>query len=332
MKTLFDIDQFAYPWLLLLLAVIPIYLGWYFLYYNKRRLVIRLSYNPAKLKTPQAYIATLRHLPLIFQMLGLATLILALARPQTASQVVERNAEGIDIMLVMDVSGSMEEHDFDPNRLEVAKENAISFIKGRNGDRMGMVLFAEDAFSYAPLTLDYTWLQKMIGDIRFDIIPKQGTAIGSALSVGLNRMRDSKSPSKVMILFTDGENNRGEMDPITAARLAALYHVKIYTIGIGKKSYIRSSFEGDKKVMSDIDEASLEKIAKLTNGKFYRAEDAKTLKNIFSEISAMEKTSINEDIYKDVQDVYPFFLKCTIVFLGITFILMLTFMYNPLEQ
>lgn len=332
MKTLFDIDQFAYPWLLLLLAVIPIYIGWYFLYYNKRRLVIRLSYNPAKLKAPNPYLATLRHLPMIFQLLGVSALIVALARPQTAAQVVERNAEGIDIMLVMDVSGSMEEHDFDPNRLEVAKENAISFIKGRNGDRIGMVLFAEDAFSYAPLTLDYTWLQKMIADIRFDIVPKQGTAIGSALSVGINRIRESKSPSKVMILFTDGENNRGEIDPITAARLANMYHIKIYTIGIGKKAYIRSSFEGDKTVFSDIDEASLEKVATITNGKFYRAEDALALKNIFSEISMMEKIKINEDIYKDVQDAYPFFLKWAILFLFLALILMLTFMYNPLEQ
>ena len=332
MKTLFDIDQFAYSWLLLLLAVIPIYLGWYFLYYNKRRLVIRLSYNPAKLKAPKPYIATLRHLPLLFQLLGLAALIVAFARPQTASQVVERNAEGIDMMLVMDVSGSMEEHDFDPNRLEVAKENAIAFLKMRNGDRVGMVLFAEDAFSYAPLTLDYIWLQKMIADIRFDIVPRQGTAIGSALSIGINRLRDSKSPSKVIILFTDGENNRGEIDPLTAARLAAAYHIKIYTIGIGKKAYIRSSFEGNKTVFSDIDQASLQKIATLTQGKFYRAEDAQTLKDIFAEISAMEKITLNEDIYKDVQDIYPFFLKWAIAFLCVAIALMLTFMYNPLEQ
>ncbi len=332
MKTILDIDQFAYPWLLLLLAVIPIYLMWFFLYFNKKRLVIRLSYNPTKLKMPRTYLPTLRHVPLFFQLLGVAFLILALARPQSASEIVEKNAEGIDIMLVMDVSGSMEERDFEPNRLEVAKQNAIDFIKGRKGDRIGMVLFAEDAFSYAPLTLDYVWLQKMIQDIRFDIVPKQATAIGSAMAVAINRMRETNSPSKVMILFTDGENNKGEMKPIAAAYLAKKYNIKVYTIGIGKKAFVRSSFEGDKTVYSDIDEASLKRIASITSGQYYRAEDAQTLKNIFTSISAMEKTEIQEDIYKDVQDLYPFFLKMGLISLGIAIILMLTFMYNPLEQ
>lgn len=331
MKTLFDIDQFAYPWVLPLLLVVPIFWIWYVQYYNKKRLVIRLSYDPTQFKKPNRNLTLLRYLPLILQSLALGMLIVAAARPQSATSIVERYTEGVDIMILLDVSGSMEATDFPPDRLSVAKQNAINFINGRDGDRIGIVLFAEDAFSYVPLTLDYDWLKKMIADIRFNIVPKQGTAIGSAMSVGINRLRGSKSPSKVMILFTDGASNRGDIDPKTAARLAKLYRIKTHCISIGKPEYTRKTVEGDK-VVADLDEGTLKKVAEMTGGKSYRAEDAESLSSIFKEISDMEKSKVSEDVYRDIKDLYPLFLKIAILSLLLSFVSMLTFIYNPLEQ
>jgi len=328
MKQIINIDQFADAWVLVLLLFIPIYLYWYFKHYAKQRLVVKLSYNATQLQKPNPALIWLRYLPMLFQLLGMASLIFALARPQNAADIRERNTEGIDIMLLLDVSGSMDATDFPPDRLTVAKNNAIEFIKGREGDKIGIVLFGEDAFSYAPLTLDYNWLEKLIKDINSGTLPKQGTAIGSAISVGINRIRETKNPSKVMILFTDGANNRGEIDPITASKLAKLYNIKIHTIGLGSPDFVAK----EQNASAGIDESTLQRIANNTGGQFFRAKDPQSLKNVFKEISNMEKTDIHEDVYRDVTDLYPFFVKMGIIFFLIAFLLMITFIYNPLEQ
>lgn len=331
MNTLFNIDILDQPWALLLLGFIPIYLAWYIFYYEKKRLVLRLSYDPTKITKPKFALTKLRHFPLLLQLLGLSFLIIALARPQSTTNVVERNTEGIDIVLAMDVSGSMETADLQPDRLTVAKENAAEFINGRKGDRIGVVLFAEDAFSYAPLTLDYEWLTKLIKDINFSVLPKQGTAMGTAVSVGINRLREGKTSSKVLIVFTDGANNRGEIDPITAARLAKNYEIKIYTIGVGKNDYIRETVTGPQKVISDLDEETLKKMADITAGKYFRADNEAKMGAIFQEISSLEKSKMTEDIFRDAQDLYPFFVKIGIACFLFAFALMLSFIYNPLE-
>jgi Ca-activated chloride channel family protein len=316
---------------LLALWFIPIYLGWYYYYYRKRRLIVKSSYDPTRFQAASPWVS-LRYLPLFLQLIGLFWLIIALARPQSSENIIERSAEGIDIMLVLDVSGSMETEDFPPNRLAVAKENAIKFIDDRKGDRIGLTLFAEDAFSYAPLTLDYIWLKKLINDINFHTLPKQGTAMGTAMAIALNRLLESKSASKVMVVFTDGANNRGEMDPLTAARLGGTHKIRIYTVGIGKPSFVRQTVNGPETVRSDLDEETLEKVATYTEGKYFRADRPEKLSEILAEISSLEKNKMNEDVFRDIRDVYPFFIKLAIVFFLLAFLFMLSPFYNPLEM
>ena len=327
---MFRIDTFANPEALLLLLLLPIYLFWYVRYYKKQRLVIRMSYDPTKLSKPGINLAFLRVLPRILQTLGLALIIVAIARPQSGRDITQRTEEGTDIVLILDTSGSMETEDFNPSRLEVAKETAANFINGRENDRIGLVLFAANALSYSPLTQDYDYLNRMIKSVRFDMVSKQGTAIGSAMAAAINRLRDSESSSRVIVLITDGANNSGEIDPITAARLANEFNIRTYCIGIGKKTYSRP---GSSKVLdAELDEPTLERIASITNGKFFRVTDANGLESVFKEISAMEQSEIQEIQLREVSDHYHTFVKIAIILLGISFLLMLTFVYNPLEQ
>lgn len=330
MKALFGIDLFATPEALFLLLLLPVYLWWYLRYYARQRLVIRMSYDPSQLKKPDVDLTLLRFIPRALQAASVCLIIIALARPQSATEIVERQSEGIDIMLLLDTSSSMEETDFPPNRLEVAKSTAISFIDGRKDDRIGMVLFAADAYSYAPLTLDYDLIRKMIQAIQFNILPRQGTAIGSAISVGINRMRDSETSSKIMILMTDGANNRGQISPITAAELAQTFNIRIYCIGIGNTT-VKASSRNPRNIPG-LDEKSLTQITQMTGGTYFHASNPESLTSIFKQISKLETVDIHDEVFREITDHYPKFLKIAIVFLIISFILMLTSVYNPLEQ
>lgn len=333
MNALIGIEYFANPEALWLLLIIPIYIFWYLKFYAPKRLVIQLSYDPLSFKAPKYNLAFLRYVPRVLQILAISLIIVALARPQSATEIIEKESEGVDVMLLLDTSGSMETEDYPPNRLEVAKSKAISFIEGRENDRIGIVLFAEEALSYAPLTLDYQLLTRLIRSIHQEILPKQGTAIGSAISVGINRMREGNHPSKVMILLTDGANNRGQIDPITAAKLAKQYSIKIYAIGIGKEVYLRSyPLGGRRQVKSDLDEQSLMEISAITGGAFFRAVDPQSLEEVFEEISQMETSEAKGTVYRELVDHYPSFLQAAIILLALSFLSMLTFMYNPLEQ
>jgi Ca-activated chloride channel family protein len=323
--------MFKTPEFLYLLWLIPIYLFWYILWYSPRRLVVRLSYDPEKLAPKKVNLAWMRVIPHVLNMLALAVMILAVARPVSTKETEERYSQGIDIMLVLDTSGSMETDDFDPNRLEVAKKTAISFINGRLDDRIGIVLFAEDAFSYAPLTLDYELLKKQIESINSNIMPKEGTAMGSAIAVAINRMLESKSPSKVMILLTDGASNRGQIDPITAAELASDEDIKIYAIGIGKEEFQRRTMFGTQTIKSDLDEETLKKIAEETGGQFFRSTNEKSLDEIFGRISKMEKVEIEELKNREEKDVYPRMLLWVGGLFLASLLVMMTFVYNPLE-
>jgi Ca-activated chloride channel family protein len=336
-KTWLGIDLFANPEALLLLLLIPLYLFWYLRFYRQQRLVIRMSYDPIDLGQSRANLTFLRWLPRGLQLLALALLIVAIARPQTADEVVQRKAEGIDIMLTLDVSGSMETDDFSPDRLSVAKRTAASFIEGRNSDQMGLVLFAQYALTYAPLTLDHEYLARMIAGVDFGLLPRSGTAIGSAVAMSLNRLGESDNPSQVILLLTDGANNRGDIDPITAAKLAAERRVRIYSIGIGQPLYqLASQLDSTDAVASspsqDLDEETLQRMADLTGGRFFRATDPRRLQEIFTEIASLETGEVEDLSYRIVQDRYPIFVKIAIILLGVSFLLMLTFMYNPLEQ
>ncbi|MEM7550106.1 MAG: VWA domain-containing protein [Bacteroidota bacterium] len=316
-------------YVLYLLAVIPILLllRWIILNQFGSKLTIALSRKEIK-SDPSSY---LRFIPPLFMIIASALILLSLARPQKTNEQVDQWTEGIDIMLVLDISQSMEIEDFKPNRLEAAKQTALDFIDGRFQDRIGVVVFSGDAYSLSPLTTDYDLLRSYIETINFDLIETSGTAIGSALAVATNRMRESDSNSKVMILLSDGDNNAGNLDPITSAQLAAAYGIKIYTIGVGKEGrvpYGKDFFGRTNYVENQLDETTLREIAKIGEGNFYRVSNNEALKEVFSIIDKFEKAEIKETRYKDTTDYYPIYLRWAILF----FLIWLAFKSTPLTN
>ncbi len=264
-------------------------------------------------KNPWAY---LRLIPTGLFVITLILIVIALGRPQRSNERVEQFTEGIDIILVMDISESMDLQDFNPNRLEASKKTAIDFINGRFGDRIGMVVFAGEAYSLAPLTNDYELLSDLIAEISFDMMEAKGTAIGSAIASATNRMKDAESASKVLILLSDGESNAGNVDPLFAAQLASALDIKIYTIAVGKDGmvpYGTDFFGRPQMVESYLDETTLREIAKIGNGQFFRASDGGALQSIFDQIDTLEKTEILENRYKETADYYRVYLFWAIV-------------------
>lgn len=289
---------------------------------------------------PQKHVKTspitlLRFVPSIVFILFIAHILLALARPQKTNEKVEQFSEGIDILLVLDISESMLLEDFIPNRLEAAKKVAKNFVKGRKHDRIGLVIFSGEAYSLSPLTTDYNLLINYIDEIKFDLIKKGGTAIGSALAVAVNRLRESTTKSKVIILLSDGDNTAGTIDPFTAAQLAHAFQAKIYTIAVGKDGMVpfgKDPFGNPRYVDNALDETTLRKIAKIGEGQFYRATSNSALKNIFARIDKYEKTEIKETRYKDTKDYYSIYLYWAVVLFLIWLLLKSSFMSNALED
>jgi len=317
-------------WLLLLVPVIFI-IRWLILHYNSQKLDVALPEKELKFDP----VSLLRFIPSLFAMLFFCMVVLALARPQRTNEKVEHWTEGIDIMLVMDISESMQIQDFRPNRLEAAKNTATEFIAGRFQDRIGMVIFSGEAFSLSPLTTDYEMLNSYIRDIDFEMIENRGTAIGSALAVGTNRMRESKTQSKVLILLSDGENNAGNIDPITAAELAQAYGIKIYTIAIGKEGKVpfgKDFFGRTRYIENELDETTLKKIAEIGEGQFFRVSDNMALEKVFSEINELEKAEIKETRYKDTTDNYVIYLYWALLFFIVWLATKSTFMANVLQD
>ena len=297
----------------------------------KQKLLIALPKSSLKWKPA----SLLRFIPDALVAIILALIIISIARPQKTNEKVEQWTEGIDIMLVIDISESMQIEDFKPNRLEAAKETALKFIEGRFQDRIGIVIFSGDAYSLCPLTLDYDLLETYIKDLNFDMIANRGTAIGSALAVGTNRMRDSDSKSKVLILLSDGDNTAGNIDPITAAELARSFNIKIYTIAIGKEGRVpfgTDFFGRTRYVENTLDETNLRKIAEIGDGQFYRVSDNAALENVFELIDKYEKAEIKETRYKDTQDFYIIYLTWAILLLILWLGLKSTFIANVLQD
>lgn len=277
----------------------------------------------------------LRHIPGVIMALIMALILIALARPQKTNEKVEQWTEGIDIMLVIDISESMQIEDFKPNRLEAAKKVAGDFIKGRFQDRIGIVVFSGDAYSLSPLTTDYDLLEAYLKDVDFDMIESRGTAIGSALAVATNRMRESTAKSKVMILLSDGDNTAGNINPITAADLADAYDIKIYTIAVGKEGRVpfgKNFFGQPNYIENTLDETTLRKIAEIGHGKFYRVSDNQALAQVFSLIDKYEKAEIKETRYKDTTDFYYVYLRWAIVLFLLWILLKSTFINNILQD
>lgn len=240
--------------------------------------------------------------------------VLALARPQAVSREREHETKGVDIVIALDISGSMLAEDFKPeNRMAVAKQEARKFIQARENDRIGLVVFARDAFTQCPLTLDYEILTSLLSEIQIGMIP-DGTAIGMGLATAVNRLRESDAKSKVVILITDGENNAGKIDPITAAELARSFGIKVYTIGVGRGGLvpfpINDPLFGKRYVQAkvDVDEFTMKRIADITGGVFFRARDPQSLSEIYSKINELEKTEVKVREYESYDELFPTFL------------------------
>ncbi len=281
------------------------------------------------------WLSLLRFVPDILMSLFLILLLMSLARPQKVNQLIKKYTEGIDLVLALDVSESMLIEDFTPNRLVVAKEVAQKFVSGRFQDRIGLVVFSGDAFSLCPLTTDYRLLQDFIGQVEFGIIQKGGTAIGSALAVCTNRLRESEAKTKVIILLSDGDNTAGNLEPNTAAELAKYYGIKIYSILVGQEGqvpYGRDAFGNVRYISNSIDESALRGIASIGNGLFFRANDEQALESIFKRISEYEKSEIIESSSTQAKDYYRIYLIWAMICFLLWLLLKSTFMNNFLED
>lgn len=306
---------FASPYWLISLPALPVL--WWLARRLRERPGISFSVADEARELPQTGWARFHGLPGVLITLALGFGILALARPQEHNAQHEQTEEGIDIVLTLDVSTSMSADDLLPNRFEAAKQVAAEFIRGRESDRIGLVVFAAQPYTQSPLTLDYSFLQRMLSEVRMGLI-EDGTAIGTAIATATTRLRESDAESKVIILLTDGRNNRGEVDPVTAAEAAATFDVRIYTVGVGRKSMGAFS---DLIPSAEIDEEVLQRVADITGGRYYRATDTETLRLIYDQIAELETTEIESDVTLDVRERYVAFLAPALVLLALSVLL-----------
>lgn len=324
--------RFDDPLFLFLLAAIPLLLWWEKAREERRRPTFLYSSLRLFEGVPRGEKTKFARLPQILKTGALALVVLALARPQGGRGVEEIAAKGIDIMLVLDVSGSMKAEDFTPkNRLEVAKGVISEFIDNRQNDRLGLVVFAGGAITQCPLTTDHDALKKLLQSARIGAI-EDGTAIGVSIATGTNRLKDARGESRVMVLTTDGVNNRGEIDPVTAAELAATFGIKVYTIGVGTQGTAPYPVEdpvfGKRyvQVEVEIDEDILREISRITGGQYYRATNPEALRKIYEEIDRMEKTVVTRRTHTVYTELYPYFVVPAAFLLALSGILSGTFL------
>jgi Ca-activated chloride channel family protein len=290
------------------LLIIPVLLAWYIYRYYSGRATITLSSLNSFGKLSISLKEIIGHVLFAMKLLALALVLLALARPQSSSSWQNETTEGIDIVFALDISGSMLAEDLKPNRLEASKEVALEFISTRPNDRMGLVVYAGESFTQCPLTTDHTVLKNLFLDIKNGMI-EDGTAIGMGLATAVNRLKDSKAKSKVIILLTDGSNNAGAIPPLTAAEIAKTFGIRVYTIGVGTKGKAPYPFQTPwgkqyQHIEVSIDEETLTDIANTTGGLYYRATDNQKLENIYREIDQLEKSKIEVIEYKKKSEEY----------------------------
>ena len=315
--------SFANPEFFWVLLVIPLMITWYILRQNK-------LYGSVKITTLKNFSTNntplLRHILLVLRSVAIIALITALARPQTSLSWQDVTTEGIDIVIALDVSGSMLAEDFKPNRLEASKQVAMDFISERPYDRIGLVIYGGESFTQCPLTTDHDVLLNLFGDIKNGMI-EDGTAIGMGLATAVNRLKDSEAISKVAILLTDGSNNSGSIPPVTAAEIAREFGVRVYTIGVGsngtapmpmKDQFGRTHYQ-DMEVK--IDEKTLKEIASIADGQYFRATNKKNLENIYQEIDQLEKSKIEVTEYKKKSEWFWPFALVSLSLLLIEFLL-----------
>ena len=299
--------DFQHPWYLILLLILPLAMGWYRASGRYKEGTLRIS-SSTFISEEFKIIGNRKHIFLrTMYLLVLFLIILGLARPRLIDNLQETSVSVIDMLLVLDISSSMLADDFPPNRLEAVKKTASDFIESRKDDRIGILVFAGESFIQCPLTVDKKVLQSLIKEITVASKEHDGTAIGMAIANGTNRLRNSDVESRVMILLSDGSNNAGEIDPKTAAELAAEYDIKIYTIGAGtNQSYTRIPGRG--LIRNEIDEETLQHIADLTGGKFFRATDVEALASIYAEIDLLERSEIEVKEFTQYKELYGWFL------------------------
>lgn len=316
---------FANPKILLLLILLVPIIVWYIKKWANIQPSIQVSNTQQLSYFKPTKKIWLQHALFASQIVALIFLMIALARPQSTNKWKNVLSEGIDIIISLDISGSMLAADFKPNRLEAAKEVGIEFIKGRSNDRIGLVVFAAESFTQCPLTTDHATLINLMKDIKMGLID-DGTAIGMGLATAINRLKDIKSPSKVIILITDGVNNQGSIAPITAAEIAKVYGIRVYTIGIGTRGMapfpIQTPFGIQYQNMEvEIDEPLMQQIAEITEGKYFRATNIQKLRDIYKEIDQMEKTKIEVKEFKKREEEFFKFGAIALSFLLIAFII-----------
>ena len=308
---MFENIEFANPKLLWFLLLVPLAIIWYILRHKKQEASVTFSDLKGMVKLPRTWKAFMRHLLFALKMAALALLIVALARPQSSSTNSTSNIEGIDIVMAMDVSGSMLARDLKPDRLTAAKNVASDFVKDRPGDRMGLVIFSGETFTQVPLTTDHGVMLNMLAEMKNGLI-EDGTAIGDGLATAISRLKDSEAISKVIILLTDGMNNAGSVDPYTAAEIAKLYGIRVYTIGVG--TYGMAPYPAKtpfgttvmQQIKVEIDEKLLTTIANSTGGKYFRATNNKKLDEIYQEIDKLERSKIEVTEFRRLhEEFYP---------------------------
>lgn len=317
---------FAHPYLLLLLLLVPALAGWYAWRYRRQQaaLTVPSSDSFAARKTLRQ---RLRWLPYALRCAAVALIVVALARPQSSLSHKQTSVEGIDIVLALDVSGSMLAEDFSPNRLEAAKSVAADFINARKNDRMSLVVFSGEAYTMVPLTIDHQVLLAQLHGLKSGQL-KDGTAMGDGLATAVNRIKESQAKSKVVILLSDGVNNMGSVDPMSAAEICQLYGIRLYTIGIGTRGQAPYPFKDQfgrthrQMVPVEIDEPLMTQMAETTpDGCYFRSTNKKSLKQIFDQIDQMEKTKINVTNYSQKRDEHLPFLLCALLCFALELIL-----------
>lgn len=319
-------------YLFLLLLIIP-YLLWYMMYRKKSEPTMRMSDTFAYRYVSKSWKVRLMPIQLLLRLLAFVMIVVALARPQTQNSWKDKWVEGIDIMLAMDVSTSMLAEDLKPNRIEAAKQVAAEFIAGRPNDNIGLTIFAGEAFTQCPMTVDHASLLNLLQNVRTDIAARgliqDGTAIGMGLANAVSRLKDSKAKSKVVILLTDGSNNMGDLSPMTSAEIAKSLGIRVYTVGVGTDKlapypmqvaggiqYVNMPVEVDTKTLKDI--------AAATDGDFYRATNTSELKNIYKEIDKLEKSRLNVKKYSKRYEAYQGFIVVAVIALLIEILLRIT--------
>ena len=312
--------RFADPWFLSLLLILPLILVWTLRRAGRRNSSLRFPHVGSLKKAYKPMAARSRHFLFALRLIALGLLVLAAARPQSGATREEVTAEGIDIVLALDLSTSMLAQDIEPDRIEAAKQVAADFVRRRTNDRIGLVVFAGHGFVQCPLTLDYGILLDFLDELKVGLLD-DGTALGMGIATAVGRLKESEAESKVLILLTDGRNNAGEIDPATAAQMAQAFGIRIYSIGAGTRGVAPYPVDDpvfgrrQTRIRVDIDEEALRQAADTTGGRYFRATDRESLEEIYREIDELEKSEIKVNQYTQYGELFPYPLALAVVIL-----------------